>query len=207
MSLADRLESLIQRIKADTVRPTPWSYRIERGTRFQSYPDGRYISNADANYGASDIVATESAGTGTAPLIEWENVGLRIDAGETLVKMAIYSRINDATNTPDVELTFFYVTPDSISRFAAGWDNDNEVDNTVLYKDLWMNPVNTGDYPPQPTHTGNSNDYRQRIYPINFTAPQDGWLIIIADPVRALNSVGNDYFYAKTNYYFNPPAS
>ena len=154
-------------------------------TRITLYPDNRWISVSDTNFGFDDTNATESAGTGSDPIVEWENMGEPVKKNDHLDKIEIRSRTNN-TEVTDVEIAIMFVRPDPISRWDTGFDNDNEIVSEQIYRDLWVN--NSQGVMSHPT-----NDTGRRVLSLNYTVPEDGEIRIFYKPIGSVTA--NRFFY------------
>ena len=154
-------------------------------TRITLYPDNRWISVSDTNFGFDDTNATESAGTGSDPIVEWENMGEPVKKNDYLDKIEIRSRTNN-TEVTDVEIAIMFVRPDPISRWDTGFDNDDEIASEQIYRDLWVN--NSQGVMSHPT-----NDTGRRVLSLNYTVPEDGEIRIFYKPIGSVTA--NRFFY------------
>jgi len=179
-----------------TAHPLRWrfAYRESQAGRFQMRTNDTWASDSDDNFGFNDDTYGEQAGGGTTPIQEWEHQGVPIRAGSTLRSFDLYGRGNN-TQIVDLDLYLSFRTPDSPARWETGIDNDAEMSNTLIMRDLWMNPTD----PAQPAFAGNVNDIHRRRYPdLNFVAPADGWLSLY---VKATGNVtANRYFIVTKSY-------
>ena len=173
-----------------------YDYRPQNSMRMYLYPDGRWISNADDNYGLNTENASESAGTGVNPLSEWENRGRFLEQGDTLVRYNLSARINDIKNSPEAEIRLGFRYADDNRWDTLGIDNDGEMDNDVLYQGLWRAVDPLTDTHGQQPFTHPINDIHRRKYQFDYVAPEDGYLVLFVRPLRLAASAGNDYFYA-----------
>ena len=68
---------------------------------------------------------------------------------------------------------------------------DNELSHVTIHRDFWINPLNGDPALVHPvTHRG------RRIFPLNFTCPEDGEMRIFVRPIRQGISTTTRYFYA-----------
>ena len=181
-----------------------WDYRISRAGRFVSFPDGRWVQDANAASGMSLVAMNESTGTDADPIAEWENIGIWMRPGETLSETALIGRVNDQLNTLDMELMLAFVAPDAPARLEGGWDSDSEVSITPLWRNFWRSTT-TPDALGQVPFTHPINDLHRRLLPVNFTATEEGWITMFARPLRNPGSAGNDNFFLQMSHYFKAP--
>ena len=166
---------------------TTFDYGISTSGRIFSYPDARWISLTDDNFGTQGTNQNEPAGTGVDPIYEWNNIGETIIGGQEIVGLDLTMRTNDRVNSPDLEILIAFINPTDPAMAIGGWDNNAEISNTTLFRGSWVNdPVPLG---------GLVDDYHRRFYPLNFTAPVDGWITIFVKPSRPTADAANDYFY------------
>lgn len=177
----------------------PFDQMVQNTMRFYSYPDGRWISNGDDNYGLNTENASESAGTGNDPIREWEITGRFLNKGMKIPKYQLKGRCNDITNSPEWEIKIEFRYPNDQRWDDIGLDNDNEMTSVEIYRGFWRTPVS--DSMGQLPFTHPINDIHRRVYPLDFTVPEDGYLITFMRPLRLLASVGNDYFYGDEVVY------
>jgi len=206
MSLQTRLASLITTIKgaytAHDVRIAKLEdcirIRETRAGRYQMRTNDVWVPDADDNFGSFEDPYGEQSGNGATPIFEWEHIGVFVKAGSTVRTLEMVGRGNN-TQIADVDLYLAFQTPDAQTRWQTGFDNDGEVNTTLIMRDFWLNSTDPG----QPTHTGAINDMRQRKYDLNFVAPSDGWLHLYAKATG--NVTANRYFIVNKSYLIEEP--
>lgn len=157
--------------------------------RVYCYTDTRWISLSDDNYGQNTENASESAGTGADPIYEWEVQGLPFRKGDKINFMDIRARTN-STEITDMEIYMVYLTPNPITRWETGFDNDSEDSFEVVYRDFWKNPTGGEE---NETLSGALNDRMKRKIDLDYTCPEDGEFRIFFKPVGTLTATR--YFY------------
>lgn len=147
----------------------------------------RWYTGADDQYGFAYYQFSEYAGTGSTPLLEWEHMGVFLEAGQRLGKFRIAGRTN-STTVSDVQMFIVLRYPDNPSRWETGYDSDNEMGFTVLHNDMFANP-STG----TPFSGGNMMDMRRRIIDLDHEVQQDCFFSIYMRPTTT--STSTRYFY------------
>lgn len=160
--------------------------------RYYCYPDFSWVTGNDDNYGATYYQNNESGGTGVNPIVEWEHIGIPIPIGASVKQVTIKARTNN-TEITDAEFVIYKRTPNPITRWQTGFDNDAEDTLVELYRGLWWNNTDAG----QPTFTGNINGRHSRTFVMNNDSNQnlfseESELLIYFKPV-GVNTV-NRYF-------------
>ena len=155
--------------------------RITRYMRHYLYADLRWISMADDNYGVNTENASESAGTGVDPVIEWENQGEHFKAGDVIKNVQIRARANN-TQVLDVEIYMVYTYP-SGDQWLSGLNLDSEVTTVDLYRDMWKTPT-LG----QPVSLAAITHRTKRDYELNYTVPADGDFRLFVKPIGTLTA-------------------
>jgi len=146
-----------------------------------------WYTGADDGYGFAYYQFAEWAGTGSTPILEWEHMGVFLEAGQRLGKLRIAGRTNN-TSVTDVQMYIVLRYPDNPLRWETGYDNDNEMDFTVLYNDLFANP-SVG----IPFSGGNMGDMRRRVIDLDHEVQQDCFFSIYMRPVTTNSNTR--YFY------------
>ena len=172
-------------------------YRLHQGQRFYLEGDGRWISQADDNYGNSYVSQYDSAGTGADPLVYYNRIGFPLSAGEKIIALDVYGRTNSITDISDVEISLQFITPDFTAQTDESWDSNAEVTGHEIYRDFWKAPSGQ-------TAIVNINDYHRRSLDMNYTCPQDGWFNMYVRPIRSGTSTTRRYFYCATSLRVQP---
>jgi hypothetical protein len=131
--------------------------RVANSGRIYCYPDNRWITDSDDNYGRSYYQFAESGGSGVDPIIEWEHQGLLLEAGCTINKL-LFSGMSNSAELLDLEIVAVLKKPNPITRWQTGMDNDNEDAHSIIYRNFFWNNTETE----QPAFSGNSNDLHLR---------------------------------------------
>lgn len=165
---------------------------LHHSGRYYCYPDNRWVTGDDDNYGANYYQNNENAGTGADPLLEWEHNGIPIPKGRRVKSITIVARTNN-TEITDIEFAIYKKIPNPISRWETGFDNDSEDITTELYRNFWWENTETG----QPTFSGNTNDKHARTFVMDSESDANLWeelgeLVIYAKPVGT--NTANRYF-------------
>ena len=146
-------------------------------------------------YGWMSENQTNSYGTGSSPVGEWQDMGVLIPPGKTFKSMKVQARASH-TSFSEYELCVQMVEY-APARNISGTDADNEITVTELHKDLWKNPsVGTA-------LTGEIQDFHYREFAFNqtsvTTAPTQirvAWRPTIGSPAS------NRYIYHNTLFEF-----
>ncbi len=149
--------------------------------------NNRWYTGADDQYGYTYYQNNEQAGSGSAPTMEWEHLGLYLPAGRKLGNLHIAGRTN-STSVSDIELYIALRYPDAATRWETGFDHDNEMDFTLLYHDMYAYP-SVGAW----FTGGNMSDMRRRTIDLDHTVAQDSFFSIYMRPVSSSSSTR--YFY------------
>lgn len=158
---------------------------IQCSGRFYSFVDGRWVTDSDDLYGSNQIQMQESGLTGVDPVFEWEHLGTPLPKGTRIKNLNFVCRTNNI-QIQDFELVVVQRKPDDQSRWVTGIDNDAEMQNIVLVRELWKNLV--GDF------SGNMNDIHGASIPINITIDDFSMISIYIKPIEV--NTATRYIYA-----------
>jgi len=144
--------------------------------RIYKYNDERWICVHDDLYNDNYYQMVENANTGTDPLLEWEHQGIMVSPGDTFKRFMMHMRTNNAGQVPDIEIAMYFrkaLTQDAY--FTTGVDNDNEMDNTEIFRTTFRG--DTGNLWDQPNPTGgNTQDHFRRTASMDYTFDDYGFL-------------------------------
>lgn len=149
---------------------------LTRSIRAYCYTDLRWVTSGDDHFGANVENVTESGGTGTDPILEWEHQGFPLDSGDTIDSLWL-AGLTDNTQVTDLEIRGYFRRPTNASAWTAGYDADGEMTNTLVFTEMWM----TG-------QTGEINDRRGRLLTIDWTAPAQGEISLYFKPSGTLTA-------------------
>ncbi len=159
-------------------------HQIQNSGRMQCYTNNRWITDSDDNYGPSRDVWNENCGAGNNPLIEWEHMGHMLLPGTTIRSFTLAGKSN-SNQVDDIEVIGVTRTPNPVTRWQTGMDNDGEDTVTDLFRGLWRTD---GDF----TLTGNTNDFMSQTWSLNNTVNDVSMLSIYMRPIGNITS--NRYF-------------
>jgi len=168
-------------------------YVRSMGGRMYCYTDKRWVTPNDDLYTDTYYQWVENCGTQENPLIEWEHQGTFLKAGDIVRDFIIVGRMNHVTVT-DVEMVLVKSTPNPITRWETGIDNDAEMINEVIYRDFFKN--NSSGIP----LTGASNDKMRRKIDIDHHVEFDSELRLYLRPLGTMTATR--YFYANIRFSF-----
>ena len=114
-------------------------------------------------------------------------MGLYIPAGRKLGNIHMAGRTN-STSITDIELYMVLRYPNTPTRWETGYDNDNEMDFTLLHHDMFAYPA-VGTW----FSGGNMADMRRRTINLGHEVTQDCFFSIYMRPETNNNSTR--YFY------------
>jgi len=158
---------------------------IPASGRFYCYADLRWVTNSDDNYGITYYQHAESGLTGADPVYEWEHQGMQLPKGVHIKNLLFAGRTNN-NQIADLEIVVVERSQINPNASESGWDNDNEMVNTVIYRDTWRNAVGT--------FTGAMNDRHRATIPINHTMSANSEISIYIKPQGTLTATR--YFLA-----------
>lgn len=147
----------------------------------------RWYTGADDQYGYAYYQHSEQAGSGAIPTMEWEHMGIFLPAGRRLGNIHIVGRTN-STSVTDIRMFMALRYPDSPTRWETGYDNDSEMDYTLVHDDMFANPsVGT------PFSGGNMADTRRRTIALDQPVDQDSYFSIYMK--SSASNTSTRYFY------------
>ena len=152
---------------------------IHNSGRFTSYTNGRWITDSDDQYGTNFHQLQEGAGSQSDPIFEWEHMGVPLPSGVLIEKLLFNCRSNNI-QTSDFELVVVERKPKNSDGWKTGVDADNEMKNTIIYRDTYSNSVGIGGV----SFSGAMNDMHSANIPINHTTTADCMLSIYIKPIE-----------------------
>ena len=156
-------------------------YTLHNTGRMYMQPDARWICASDDVYGPTYYQWNESAGLGDDPVYEVEHSGFIMSEGETLTKAMFHVRgYTNTRGVSDIEILLAFRSPSEGRTFFNANDSDHEMENNVLLRDMFINPVDTNLW--GGSMDGDIRDSHRRVVNVNFTAPKDGWLTLYLKP-------------------------
>lgn len=158
---------------------------IPRSGRFYCYTNNRWVTDSDDNYGTNYYQMNENCQTGPDPLIEWEHLGTVLPSGCTIKALHMIGRVN-SNQVTDMEYFIVKRTPNPITRYGTGFDNDGEMTNTLITRGFWKSSI--------PGYAGNMNDRHGMTLNLDFDVNELSQISIYIRPVGTLT--GNRYFTA-----------
>lgn len=154
------------------------SYIIPNSGRFYCYTNNRWVTDSDDNYGGNNFQFNENCGTGAEPLIEWEHMGILVPKNNVIKKLLFAGKSNNNQVT-DLEIRIVIKTPNPISRWETGMDNDSEDSVQTLYSGFYKTS----------SMTAPMNDFMRREIDLNnFQVIEDSMLSIYLRPVGTITS-------------------
>jgi len=160
------------------------SQLVSYSGRWYLYSDSRWVTESDDNYGSGYFQFTESGGTGSNPVYEWEHMGTLVPAGKIIKSLMLGCRAN-STSITDIEFRIVCKTPAGSNTWYSGIDNDSEIQVQTLYDGRFVTPE----------MSGNMGDTRLRKIDLNnFEVQDDCQLCIYIKPIRY--GSGTKYLYS-----------
>ena len=123
-----------------------------------------WISGSSANHGYNNAQQTQNHGTDAVPTLEFEDMGIIIPPGKTLVEIGVQAR--RTSTIEDIEFCIASIQYDS-ARNETGTDSDNEITGTIHHNDKWVNPAG---FTPFADLVG---DWFYRKYPVSIAGSTD----------------------------------
>lgn len=172
---------------------------ITNSGRFYCYPDDRWVTDSDDNYGPSYYQFSESGGAGANPIIEWEHHGMYMPAGTTLHEFMLAGRAN-VTTVSELEMYIVAKRPPAASAWETGIDADGEVITDTIYRGMYWNNTDPG----QNTFSGGANDdHARKITGIDYLFTEDAYLSLYIKPTNT--STATRYFLSTYTYIVSYP--
>lgn len=175
---------------------------ITRAGRVYLEIDGRWMAGSDDNYGESVTNHSEAAGTGATPIMEWEHNGTVLEAGTVIHSLSITGRCAGGTILTEVEDMEIYAalkTPNPLTRWETGYDNDGEDTETLLYNDRLWTP--NGSATPW---TGPVADKHHKTIDIDHTVADTSEIHLYFRPIP-LGILARRYFYTTWSWKISVP--
>jgi len=162
---------------------------VQHYNRWSLFTDNRWITCYDDLYGPNHYNATESAGIGSNPIIEYEHLGLFVPAGTVVKDLTIINRVNSSAEITDLQFVADLKTPEP-ARWLGGYDDDAEDSNLILLDDTWIDPAD-------PEHeaftSGAITDIYRRVFSIDHTVDEDSELALYMKPVGTITATRYAY--------------
>ena len=156
--------------------------------RLYLYSDRRWVTDSDDLYGPNYYQMTESGGTGSVPIAEWEHLGTVIPAGRKMHKLHFVCRANNPQVT-DLDMRIIMRTPSPITRWETGLDNDAEDAETLLFSGTFT----------ESGWSGNMQDLRKKEIDLGDVAVSDTSFVSIY--IRGVgNLTGTRYLYSSWSW-------
>lgn len=160
---------------------------LEGSGRWYLNTNQRWVTQSDDNYGKAYYQFNESGGSGNDPIFEWEHKGTIIPAGRRVERLHLAGELNnnDALIT-DIEIVVAQRRPTDPAAWVNGFDNDGEMTNTILYRDMWYNPTLPGSVT---LLAPGKNDTVGKTIEIGLDVTEQSYLSIYVRPVGTNTSI------------------